>query len=172
MSDLYSKAKDFAIAAHGDQKYGKLPYWTHLEDVEGVLVRFGYDSPDYRAAAWLHDVLEDTPAKAPDLIHEGFPFEVVAMISAVTDEPGRNRKERKALTYPKIARLPAAIPLKVADRIANVEACLKSGDSKLIMYRKEHIEFYSWLSRDVDPRTAAMWEYLNRMMGLEEIPRA
>ena len=66
MNDVIAKAKEFAIKAHGDQKYGKHPYSYHLQQVADLveeIVREEYN-PYYAnnlvCAAWLHDVVEDT----------------------------------------------------------------------------------------------------------------
>jgi GTP pyrophosphokinase len=65
------KAKDFAIKAHGDQKYGvEQPYSAHLQYVVDVLVRFKVRSQTVLEAAWLHDVLEDTSVTEAELARE------------------------------------------------------------------------------------------------------
>lgn len=63
MADILSiveKARAFALERHGDQTYGNdLPYEWHLEKVATLAQRLGY-SEEIQAAAWLHDVVEDT----------------------------------------------------------------------------------------------------------------
>lgn len=61
----------------------------------------------------------------------------------MTDEPGENRKARKAATYRKIKTAgPAAVALKLADRIANVENSVRTGNVQMQkMYAKEYEEF-------------------------------
>ncbi len=65
MSDLIERAKVFATQAHQriDQrrKYNNQPYHVHLEAV-AKLVASVTDEAEMIAAAWLHDVVEDTPA--------------------------------------------------------------------------------------------------------------
>ena len=63
--NMIDKAKEFAIKAHGNQKYGKLPYEYHLQQVVSKLMLWrdfnAFPITDeYIAVAWLHDVLEDT----------------------------------------------------------------------------------------------------------------
>ncbi len=144
--NLIEQAKLFATQKHvleNHQLYSNLvPYTHHLAAVEAVLVRFGFDDEEIRAAAWLHDVVEDTrgrnnEVKARD-IEEVFGENVGLLVAAVTSEDGANRKVRNALTYPKIrATGVRATALKLADRIANVE----NGGRAVAMYRKEHADF-------------------------------
>jgi (p)ppGpp synthase/HD superfamily hydrolase len=142
---------------HADQKYGVLPYTHHLQDVERVLVEFGYTDLTLRTAAWLHDVVEDTPTKLKE-IYEAFGDEVAELVNAVTNEPGPSRKVRAALTYPKIRASDNATRLKLADRIANV----RSGGRLVEMYRKEHDDFHRMIYRpDVADN---MWAELNNLL--------
>jgi len=62
-------ARDFAIQAHGDQKYGTKPYVYHLDQVAAICctIKFHYDSETLRTAAFLHDVLEDTKVTHAEL---------------------------------------------------------------------------------------------------------
>ncbi len=98
--NLITKARHFAIEAHGGQKrkYDGLPYWTHLRDVAFILQEGGYF--DFMVAAgWLHDAIEDTNVTENDLRAE-FPDEVVRLVVGLTDvsRPREgNRAHRKAL---------------------------------------------------------------------------
>jgi (p)ppGpp synthase/HD superfamily hydrolase len=53
------RARAFAIAAHGNQRYGEQPYEVHLAAVRQVLFDFGHGG-ELAIAAWLHDTVEDT----------------------------------------------------------------------------------------------------------------
>jgi guanosine-3',5'-bis(diphosphate) 3'-pyrophosphohydrolase len=140
-ADLVERARRLALAAHGEQRYGADPYRVHLEHVVEVLTRFAHDDV-MRAAAWLHDTVEDTPLTLEEVTREVGP-EVAAIVAAVTDEPGANRKARKAATLGKLAAAsPAARAVKLADRIANVEASIAHGRGDLFaMYAGEHVAF-------------------------------
>jgi (p)ppGpp synthase/HD superfamily hydrolase len=137
--------KHFAANCHSGQMYGKKPYVTHLDDVYNIAKRFT-DDKDILTACYLHDVLEDTNCTYKALVLM-FGENVAEIVYAVTDEMGRDRKERKEKTYPKIAKNEKAITLKVCDRIANVMATLKGGFweksnlKKYIMYEEEHKVF-------------------------------
>ena len=84
--DLVCRARQFALEAHGGQKYGEHPYVFHLDQVESVLREFGHESEILRAAAQLHDVLEDTSVSHEELGRE-FPAEVFDIVVAVTKPP-------------------------------------------------------------------------------------
>lgn len=135
MEGVISTAREFALARHGDQRYGERPYEYHLSAVAEVMRRFGITHPVPLAAAWLHDVVEDTPTAIWE-VEFRFGERVASLVWAVTDSPGANRAERKAATHLKIRHTPGAALLKAADRIANCEEAGKLG-----MYRREHPEF-------------------------------
>lgn len=137
----YENAKMLAIRMHGLQTYDKFPYHKHLQDVEDVLVKFDFDkySPIV-CAAWLHDILEDCPISYSDIQNE-FGYHIAEIVYHVTDELGRNRKEKKEKTYPKVRENTEARIVKIADRIANVEFSKEHSKDKFEMYKKEHREF-------------------------------
>lgn len=140
--DRIKSAEMFARGAHIGQKHGERPYYAHPRDVVDVLEGLGYDTENLVCAAWLHDTIEDTPTTYQDL-KQLFGVEVAELVWAVTDELGRNRKERKARTYPKIFASFESTILKLADTAANVEAALAGEQKILQMYLKEWTEIYN-----------------------------
>ena len=135
-------AREIACAAHAHRKYGVDPYSVHLEAVDAVLCEFGHtENQELRAAAWLHDVIEDTDVTAWTLLSHGMPVYVASLVDAVTNQPGKNRAERNLKTYPRIARMPDAVTLKLADRLANVRASVERRPDLLRMYAGEYKEF-------------------------------
>lgn len=163
-------ARFYATVKHAGQLYGgSLPYTHHLAAVESVMGRFldplGDEDPDIGGweaellvACWLHDIVEDTGTKVKE-IREMFGERVARLVEAVTDEPGPNRKVRKALTYPKIRGEKYAVLVKLADRIANVEAGGSLGD----MYKKEYEDFRRALY--TKGTATCMWNHLDHLMG-------
>jgi (p)ppGpp synthase/HD superfamily hydrolase len=147
----YEEIREMAIEVHDGQPYGEHPYIKHLDDVVGVLKRFGYDGK-YVVAAFFHDAMEDQGLKYKTL-ESKFGEEVAEMVYCVTDEMGRNRKEKKQKTLPKTASNPDAVIIKLADRIANVEM-----GGKIRMYVEEHSEFKSHLY--TPGHADEMWEHL------------
>lgn len=141
MISLLQRAADLAIHYHVSQKYGSHPYTVHLTDVVTTLQEFNHNDEELLAAAWLHDILEDTDCRVLDLCIAKVPPYTIALVDAVTDRHGANRKERHILTYPRIARMPDAVTLKLADRLANVRASAERRPDLLKMYAGEHLEF-------------------------------
>ena len=65
--ELCEKAYDFAKKAHENQKRASgEDYFVHPCTVAGILLDLGLDAATV-AAAFLHDVLEDTPVSEGDL---------------------------------------------------------------------------------------------------------
>jgi len=165
MHEMIKKARAFAQKAHNVQAYGDIyPYYKHCEDVDKVLRRYGFTEEKDLAllvAAWLHDVLEDTNNSYNDLKKE-FDTNIAEIVYCVTDELGRNRKEKKERTLSKTRSNPKSVILKVGDRIANVEFGLSEGSSHVDMYRKEFPEFQYNLRiyQQIDP----MWEHLEKLL--------
>lgn len=136
------EARAYAVEAHGPQTYGDEPYAVHLDAVAAIAAPFGEVA---EAVAYLHDVVEDTPVTL-DAVRERFGAFVAECVSLLTDAPGATRKERKKITYERLAEVsgPAelALVVKVADRLANVTACqLVEKRSLLGMYRGEQPSF-------------------------------
>lgn len=157
--DLRNAARTFAMERHAGQLYGNEPYAVHLAAVEQVLRDFGFVADHWLAAAWLHDVLEDTSASEGELRRQ-FGDLVTDMVLAVTGD-GPTRGARTASIYRKLLERPAVCPLKVADRIANVEAAAP-GSHHLHRYRTEQPTFGSVTRSNVP---VAMWARLERALG-------
>ena len=169
---LEKAASEIAEEAHEGQMYGDRPYITHPEAVVGVLLRFGVKDQATVAAAWLHDTIEDsdfTEATIKARLTDQEPTEVarmLAMVDAVTDGSEGNRKARKARSYALIPKVRGSVVLKLADRIANVEASQVGSPGKLKMYRKEQEGFQESV-RSFDPSDVErdMWSYLEELLA-------
>jgi len=152
MNDAYR----FAAEKHAAQRYGNAPYTVHLEAVRAVLRDAGFaDDHPLAIAAWLHDTIEDTDTNER---------EVQSRFGEENTGVGQNRKERNAHAYAKIRAAPDAATLKLADRIANVEASANVPD-KLAMYRKEWPGFRDALAGHGLPM---LWERLENALGVGE----
>lgn len=168
---LVERARSMSAAAHEGQRYGQKPYTYHLEQVASVLRSYGLgQDEELIAAGYLHDSVEDTPLSLQVIrleLGEG----VARLVDAVTDPPGRNRKERKAKAYPRIRAVPKAIMLKLADRIANTTECNVTGNALLLsMYQSEHPGMRAAL---FDPEGSAiehrMWAELDGLLDSARI---
>ena len=101
-SDNISKAKTFATAAHAavgqKRKYTGEDYIVHPERVAGLVEAYG-GSDNMIAAAWLHDVVEDTQVTM-EQIRKEFNSEIADLVEWLTDvsvASDGNRKARKAI---------------------------------------------------------------------------
>lgn len=124
-----------ATKAHATQTYDIYPYDYHLRQVVSIAQELGYDETIQVACA-LHDCLEDTELSYND-IKKAFGKDVAEIVFCVTDELGRNRKERKEKTYPKIRSNWRAIVVKICDRIANMRQSKEYNPTLFKMYEKE-----------------------------------
>ena len=95
--ELVRRARAIAIAAHAGQfdKAGR-PYIEHPERVAARL-----EDPLLKAAALLHDVLEDTNVSADDLRRAGIPGVVVEVVEVLTKK-GEDHVDavRRAVAHP------------------------------------------------------------------------
>jgi len=129
-----------------------------------VAIRFGFKrSRIIRLACWSHDVPEDTTKTLEDLLAARFPKRSVSVTWRVTDEPGKNRDERKKFTYPKIAQDWMAIAVKLCDRIANVEHSINN-KKRMRKNRREYPKFRTALYNPSHGRLSAMWEHLDQLI--------
>jgi (p)ppGpp synthase/HD superfamily hydrolase len=150
-------ARSFAIAAHAGQLYGSEPYETHLSAVVLVLRDFGFDD-SYQDAGWLHDVVEDTSVPLTE-IREQFGDTVAQMVDACTGL-GPTRQDRNMRIYSGLRACPKAAAVKLADRIANVEAA-PPGSEHRARYLREADAFAAVVRPHVPP---AMWQRLEQAM--------
>jgi (p)ppGpp synthase/HD superfamily hydrolase len=147
VKDKVVRAMEFAAKAHEGQKYGEQPYTGHLSAVH-MYVAWETEDQDAKAAAWLHDVPEDTNVTLEEIGNE-FGQRVASIVQLCTDPPGKNRKEKKAKSHAKLRGIDRndetgafALLVKTADRLANVQNCITTRNKGLLkMYRKEHGEF-------------------------------
>ncbi len=141
---LVAKAVKFAVNAHGEQvrKYTGEPYWNHPYEVMQILER--YNAPAYvRAAAMLHDVVEDTPVEIGEIIVE-FGQRVAELVLEVTDvstpEDG-NRAQRKRKDLLHLAKAsPWGAMIKLADLISNTKTIVEHDPSFAQIYLTEKEE--------------------------------
>jgi hypothetical protein len=142
-TNLIARAKAFAITRHTlighRRKYTKLPYSEHLQNVAN-LVASVTDDPETLAAAWLHDVVEDTPVTIENVEGE-FGTTVAALVEALTDvsKPGDgNRAVRKAMDRKHLAAAESrAKTVKLADLIDNCQDIAKHDPQFARVYLRE-----------------------------------
>ncbi|MFA5766815.1 MAG: HD domain-containing protein [Candidatus Paceibacterota bacterium] len=124
------KAEQLARTAHQGQfrKYTGEPYIVHPEAVANIVASVT-DDPVMLAAAWLHDVVEDTNVTI-DMIEAGFGPEiasVVADVTNITKKSDGNRQYRKGIERQHLAGAsPKAKTVKLADILHNVPDIIRN----------------------------------------------
>jgi len=115
---LVDKARDFAIKYHEGQKYRGLPYIEHLRQVATFLIlELDITDVDAVAAAYLHDILEDTQCTA-ELLDREFNQRINTIVKAVT----RDSVETSEHYIAKIHHAGRyAMAVKTADRVCNLK---------------------------------------------------
>ena len=162
MGELADRAEDFARRAHEGQQYGAGDFHAqHLRRVVDTLKAFGETDETLLTAAWLHDTVEDTAVSVED-VRSNFGDDVADLVWRLTDETGRNRRERHSRTREKIRARSAAVRVKLADRIANVESGIVQRSHLFGMYRKEHPDFRRELYRAGEFED--MWKRLDDLL--------
>ena len=125
MSALIDTARAIATAAHEGQRRKDGPaYITHPEAVAAMLQSRAF--PDtFVAAAWVHDVLEDTKYPAAKL-REELGEEVMAIVEAVTEDKNLPWEERKQRYIETVRQGPeGAKAVSAADKIHNLTNVLE-----------------------------------------------
>ena len=121
--ELVSRAANFALMAHADgrRKDSGEPYANHLAEVAMHCATARPGDGELVAAAWLHDVVEET-AFTNDDIRALFGVPVAALVADVTDPEGLKGKARRERQVTHTLNCgPRVKLLKLADKISNVE---------------------------------------------------
>jgi (p)ppGpp synthase/HD superfamily hydrolase len=122
---MQERARLFSLVAHSAtgqvRKYNNIPYWVHPYEVAKIVSTVNHTEAMI-AAAYLHDVVEDTHITI-DLIRDEFSDEVANMVEWLTDiskkEDG-NRAIRKAIDREHIKNADSnSKTIKLADIISN-----------------------------------------------------
>jgi (p)ppGpp synthase/HD superfamily hydrolase len=114
--NLLAKARAFATISHSGQmrKDGKSPYIVHPERVVKALQEAGVTDQEVLAAAYLHDVLEDTNG----VIDGVFPERVVKLVKDLTKPAGI--KDKNAYISGFADKPFEVVLIKLADRYDNL----------------------------------------------------
>ena len=146
------RAYAFAEAAHEGQKRASgEAYFIHPCAVAKILMELGLDSATV-AAAFLHDVIEDTPVTEED-IRSNFGDEVLELVSGVTKLDKiefRSQEEEEAENFRKIfvamAKDIRVIIIKLADRLHNMRSLNFLSKERQIRMARETLEIYTPLA--------------------------
>ena len=138
------KALTFATAAHAAvgqlRKYTNEPYIVHPIEVAGIVAEVPGATDEMIAAAYLHDVVEDTGVTI-ELIKKEFGDEVAELVGWLTDvsRPDHgNRAQRKAVDRAHTAGASAAAQtIKLADLISNTRSIVEHDEKFAKTYLAE-----------------------------------
>lgn len=144
------KVRDFAEFTFNQHEkrglnYDGQPYSVHLIIVMQQANEFIHHiAPDSRLHVFLaalgHDLIEDCSLSYNDVKNAS--TELAAdIVYNVTNELGKNRKEKAERTYPKIKACTFSTYVKLCDRIANAAYSMLTGSSMRSVYLKEHASF-------------------------------
>lgn len=136
MTELTELAARIAAEAHqGQTRWDKVtPYISHPAAVARILIERGFDE-DSIAAAWLHDVIEDTPLTRDDLVKRGIPDYVASAVEVLSKKDGQDY-----LDY--ILQVKADVIAKDV-KIADIEHNMSCFDKKKgSLYQKYQLALY------------------------------
>ena len=150
--ELLLRAYHYAEEAHSGQKRASgEAYFIHPCAVAQILIELGLDSATV-AAAFLHDVIEDTPVTEQD-IRDKFGEEILALVSGVTKLDKivfKSREEEEAENFRKIfvamAKDIRVIIIKLADRLHNMRSLNFLSKERQIKMAQETLDIYTPLA--------------------------
>lgn len=150
--EIILKAFNYAKDAHKDQlRASGEPYFIHPCAVATILINLGMDASTI-SAAFLHDVIEDTPATAEDIKRE-FGDEILQLVQGVTKLDMivfTSQEEEQAENFRKIfvamAKDIRVIIIKLADRLHNMRSLSFLSKERQQRFAKETLDIYSPLA--------------------------
>jgi len=150
--ELLLKAYRYSEEMHAFQKRASgEPYFTHPCAVAEILLDLGLDIPTI-SAAFLHDVIEDTPATDEDIKRE-FGQEILTLVQGVTKLDKieyKTREEEDAENFRKIFVAMAndirVIIIKLADRLHNMRSLNFLSFERQQRIAKETLEIFTPLA--------------------------
>ncbi len=161
--------KEYAYKCHADTNhlYDGKPYANHLVMVFNYGLKYSYIFPDKDAIHYVlgacntHDTIEDTRETFNNV--KDVCGEIVAEITfALTNDKGKNRKERAGTKYYQgIRATPCAAFVKICDRLANVKYSFENKGSMLKKYRTENPDFKKELFQE---RFKDMFDELDELL--------
>ncbi len=150
--EMLVRAYHYAEKAHEGQKRASgEEYFIHPCAVAQILIELGLDSATV-AAAFLHDVIEDTPVTEED-IRKDFGNEILGLVLGVTKLDKivfKSQEEEEAENFRKIfvamAKDIRVIIIKLADRLHNMRSLNFLSKERQIKMAQETLDIYTPLA--------------------------
>ena len=161
---MIQKAAEFATRAHAGalRKGSNLPYIYHPMEV-ALLVSLMSRDEEMIAAAYLHDVLEDTKVTAQEL-KEVFGERVLALVQAETEDKSMTWHERKKQTICHLQQAAREVKiLTLADKLSNIRATARDylfmGDKVWERFNEKRKECHHWYMKGIMEALQDMEDY-------------
>ncbi len=172
-NEIVRRARARCIEARaGQPRDNDAPYATHPEAVARILCERGVTDTAMLAAAYLHDVIEDTETSETAL-REEFGDEIVNLVIELTTDSKKRKRpfaEKHAYTNARVRGMsPRAKLIKLADRSHNLSECQTSWPEwKQMRYAKATLELLEagrpWLDEGpADELRCLTWRILARL---------
>lgn len=162
---MVQRAAKFAEKAHAGmvRKGSDMPYIYHPMEVALLVSRMTEDE-HVIAAAYLHDVLEDTAVTAEELLQQ-FGNRVLGLVQAETEDKSLTWMERKAHTIQHLKSAPLEIKLlTLADKLSNMRSTARDylvmGDEIWARFNEKRKASHRWYAKGI----------LDGLQELEEYP--
>ncbi len=153
MDDLILRAARLANHWHAGQlrKYRPQPYIIHPSRVAGRVMLLDDVTADEVAAAWLHDVIEDTPCTADLLLQSDMPRRTVELVVELTN-PSKQasdlpRAARKQMDHEHLSGIShEGKRIKLLDRIDNLRDIKAAEQGFQSLFAAESVELAACLA--------------------------
>jgi (p)ppGpp synthase/HD superfamily hydrolase len=164
--NIVERAKKFATEAHcaigQTRKYTGEPYIKHPEAVVALLREHGIAEPTTLAAAWLHDVVEDTPITIEEIMQLFGPTitSIVMDLTDPSDLKGNRRTRKAAICERWKGASAAAQTVKCADMIDNTKSIVERDPNFAVTYMREKEALLPILTR----ADVSLWNRANALL--------
>jgi (p)ppGpp synthase/HD superfamily hydrolase len=159
--DIVTKAREAATEYFKDiteKNKEKTPYIFHLERVANLVKESGGSDIEV-AAAWLHDIVEDTPMTMDELVGQ-FGAEVAVIVDRLTDPAdysGLTVEEKKQRQADRLIKESDSVRrVKLADQISAVEI-----DSRNSLLTVDHRQKYIDGAKKISQICSGISEFLD-----------
>jgi len=161
--DLIEKATQIAVKAHHGQtrKTDATPYIVHPVAVALLLARHGFDDAVI-AAAFVHDVVEDTEITLDEIQNE-LGKEVASLIAPLTHDSSLSWEDKK-LGYIEMVRIAneRVKAIATADKISNAQSLLEAYEingSEIWKYFNARRDKKIWFERSMLSMLQETWKH-------------